>query len=127
MFDSLDEIGAVVGAGALSYFAAGRKKDGSAPTLRMSLDKSGSLVGDVRFLGGVACAAASRMKGLSGSTRKTLETVATASMASLVSTEAVRYQLMKNQVIPDSGFVMFPKRDAGAAYGGTRSASWATN
>lgn len=126
-FDAWDEIGAVVGAGALSYLAAGKRKNATQPTLRISLDKGNSLIGDVRFIGGLAAGFASRSKSVSAKTAKMLETAATASFSSLASTEAVRYQLIKQQLLPQSGrvFPSFGGVSSPQPQYGARSAAWA--
>ena len=129
MFDAWDEIGAVVGAGALSYIAAGKRKSATQPSLRLSLDKGDSLIGDVRFLGGLAAGLASRSKMMGAGARKTLETVATASFSSLASTEAVRYQLIRQNVLPQGGRIFPSFGNAGAPQQpqyGNRTAAWAS-
>lgn len=95
-FDAWSGIVTLGGAGALSYLAAGQvnKEQGDKPTLRLSLDKGGSLLGDVRLLGGALSAGASYYLA-SGDTKKVLSGVALASFASLICTELVRYRFAK--------------------------------
>jgi uncharacterized membrane protein YeaQ/YmgE (transglycosylase-associated protein family) len=97
MFDSWNGAFAIAGAGALSYLAAGQRQivDKKA-TLRLSLDSSGSLLTDVRLLGGVAAWIASGWAS-SEKNKSTLSTIAAASIGSLVVTEIVRMQLVKQQ------------------------------
>jgi hypothetical protein len=96
MFDAWTIAGTVGGAAALTYLAGGswRSLDGK-KTLRLSLDKDGSLLGDVRLLGG-ALAALTSMYVKGPDTKKTLQAVAAASFISLVHTEILRYRIAKD-------------------------------
>lgn len=93
MFDAWTIAGVGGGAAALTFLAAGRERDGQAGvrTLRLSLDKDGSLLGDVRLLGGGLAWLTSMYT--SGDTKKTLQVIATASLLSLGMTEIVRFRL----------------------------------
>ncbi len=95
MFD-MYAVGAVAGAGALSYLAASPKnttnKDGKRRSLRFSLDKKQSLIADVRVLGGVGCLGAAYFVE-NKSAKEVLMMGALAMAASVVSTELVRYRL----------------------------------
>lgn len=97
MMDSWSGVGVIVGGGALSYIAAGRKtsKEGGEATFRLSLDKGNSLVGDVRLLGGLLTFGAMHMAKDSG-TKKVLGVISLASFASLAITEAIRMRLKKD-------------------------------
>lgn len=126
MFKGWHDVGIVAGTGALSYLAAGTGKNLEQTDLRLSLDKGRSLVGDVRFLGGMLAGVASMSKRVDADTKQTLQAVATASLGSLASTEAVRYRLIRANVLTQGGRI-FPQFGAEApapAYG-TRQAAWA--
>lgn len=122
-------VGGVGGAAALTYIAAGRKFGGEGQTaLRLSLDtKNGSLLGDVRVIGGGLAYLASRYA--TGDTRKALETIAWASGISVLLTEVVRFSLNRNQLSVAKGKIpMFP------TFGGNQRSSayspqgaWAAN
>lgn len=102
MFDAWNLVGIGGGSAALTWLAAGQNRRGN--TMRLSLDKGGSLVGDVRFLGGGLAALASMYT--KGNTSKALKTVAAASALSLVQTEIVRMQQLKAgaQIAPGRWF-----------------------
>ncbi len=109
MFDAWNLVGVGGGAAALTYLATNwRKGPGEKPTLRLSLDASGSLIGDVRFLGGGLSWIASMYT--SGQTKKVLQTAAAASLFSLVQTEIVRMRLAQTGNAA-SGLPIFPKTD----------------
>jgi hypothetical protein len=92
MFDAWTGLATIGGTGALSYLAAGGKTAGDEATLRLSLDKGGSLLGDVRLLGGVLTLLGSYwLKG--EAVRKTLGVITVASFGSLLSTELIRVRL----------------------------------
>jgi hypothetical protein len=100
MMDSWSALGVVGGGAALSYIAAGRKtaKEGGEKTFRLSLDKGGSLVGDVRFLGGLLTLGGMYMAKEAG-TKKALGVISLASFASLAITEAIRMRLKKDGTV----------------------------
>ena len=91
-------IGVIGGTGVLSYLAAGRTaKDGDAKgklTFRLSIDGKGSLIGDVRLLGGVLTLGAAAMA-KDGDTKKVLGVISLVSFASLFTTELIRMKLVK--------------------------------
>ena len=123
MFDAWSGIATIGGAGVLSYLAAGQEtKEGGVPTLRLSLDKGGSLLGDVRLLGGAVTGLAAAYVG-SGSAKKVLSGVAFASFASLFCTELVRIRLVKRtsdgKSTSFSKLDLVPKAIQGGSFGGT--------
>jgi hypothetical protein len=95
MFDAWTIAGVGGGSAALTYLAAGRKLENGQHTFRLSLDKSGSLLGDVRLLGG-ALTWLTSMYVKNTTTKKTLQTVTAASMLSLVQTELIRWRLKQD-------------------------------
>jgi hypothetical protein len=99
-FDAWTIAGVAGGSAALSYLATGWKQVDGKQTLRLSLDGSGSLLGDVRVLGGALTAVAAwYMKGEgSKKTRHTLQAVAAASFLSVLQTEVVRWRLNRANV-----------------------------
>lgn len=116
-------LGGLAGSGALSYLAAGKHDDGTF-SLRLSLDRSHSFLGDVRLLGAIATGLAAQY--VSGSqTKKVLETVANASAMSLVSTEAVRWRLKGVGGISDAPFAPDFKFGAVGIGSRPRTAAWA--
>jgi hypothetical protein len=127
MLDTWTSVGTVVGAGALSYLAAGQKIEGKGNTLRLSIDGSGSLLGDVRLLGGMAAVGATYF--VEGAKAKAvLKATAAASLASLFVTEIVRYRLAKSggQVARDLPvFPSMPSWNYGALPAPQRQGAWA--
>lgn len=123
MFDAWNAAGVGAGAVALSYLAAGRKVGGSdASSLRLSLDKGGSLIGDVRVLGGFLAWGASMYTG--GSTKRALQVIALASGLSVLTTEALRWQLGRTGTRVQQGIgPVFPS--FGALPGGQGQRSYA--
>jgi hypothetical protein len=95
MFDAWTIAGVGGGSAALTYIAAGRKLENGEHTFRISLDKSGSLLGDVRLLGG-ALTWLTSMYVKNATTKKTLQTVTAASVLSLVQTEMIRWRLKQS-------------------------------
>lgn len=92
MYDAWTMVGVGGGSAALSWLAAGRETNGE-NTLRLSLDKSGSLLGDVRLLGGALTWIASMYT--TGQTKKAMQTVSAAAFFSLLQTELIRMRLAK--------------------------------
>ena len=82
MYDAWTVAGVGIGSGALTWLAAGRATPSGEHTLRLSLDKNGSLLGDVRFLGGTLAWVASMYT--KGQTKTAMQTVAAASLFSLL-------------------------------------------
>lgn len=125
----LHTISLVGGAGALSYFAASDTNSiDNKHTLRLSLDKGGSLIGDVRLLGAGLLMAVAYMGGVSEKTKNALNMISVASLASLATTEVVRYRLAKSGRGVAGALPVAPQ--ISASYGGehahARSASaWA--
>ena len=109
MFDAWTIAGVGGGSAALSYIAAGwRAKAGEPPALRLSIDKSNSLVGDVRFLGGGLSWLVSMYT--KGNTKLFLQYTAAASFLSLVQTEVIRYRLAQIEGVNVAKEVpIFPK------------------
>ena len=92
MFDAWNLVGVGGGSAALTYLATNWKPSADGKTtLRLSLDKSGSLMTDVRLLGGGLAWLTSMYT--KGQTRKVLQTTAAASLFSLAQTEIVRWRL----------------------------------
>jgi len=114
MFDAWNLVGVGGGSAALTWLAAGPKKGGET-TLRLSLDKSNSLVGDVRFIGAALCWVASMYT--NGKTKKTLQTVTAASAFSLLQTEMIRMQLKKQNPGVIKPLPTFPSYGANALPG----------
>jgi len=145
MVDSWSALGVIGGGAALSYIAAGRKtsKEGGETTFRLSLDKGGSLVGDVRFLGGFLTMGAMYMAKDAG-TKKTLGLISLASFTSLAITEAIRMRLKKDGTVKvadklpvfpsfswaqNASYGALPGPSGNAAYGNAyapTSAGWAS-
>lgn len=94
MYDAWTAVGVGGGSAALSWLAAGQTVGNDQHTLRLSIDKSGSLLGDVRLLGGALTWVASMYT--SGNTKKGLQTVSAAAFLSLLQTELIRMRLAKN-------------------------------
>lgn len=128
MYDAWSIVGVGGGSAALTYLASNwRDTANGETTLRLSLDKSGSLLGDVRFLGGGLAWLASMYTG--GTTKRTLETVAAASLFSLAQTEIIRMRLAQKQgpvriagslpLAPSYSFGALPAPNA-------RQGAWAT-
>lgn len=92
MYDAWTMVGVGGGSAALTWLAAGRTTD-KGNTLRLSLDKGGSLLGDVRLLGGGLAWVASMYT--KGKTKAAMQTVAAASIFSLAQTEIIRMRLAK--------------------------------
>lgn len=87
-------VGVVGGTGVLSYIASGRKTADGKLSFRLSLDKAGSLVGDVRLLGGALTLGAMYLaKG--ADTKRALGVISLVSFASLFTTELIRMKLKK--------------------------------
>lgn len=101
MYDAWTMVGVGGGSAALTWLAAGRATPNGEHTLRLSLDKSGSLLGDVRFLGGALAWIASMYTG--GQTKRAMQTVAAASIFSLAQTEIVRMRLAKSGSVRVAG------------------------
>ena len=96
MFNAWTIAGVGGGSAALTYIAAGRKLETTGEhTFRLSLDKSGSLLGDVRLLGG-ALTWLTSMYVKNEATKKTLQTVTAASLLSLAQTEVIRWRLKQD-------------------------------
>jgi len=102
MYDAWTMAGVGGGSAALTWLAAGRTTSDGAYTLRLSLDKGNSLLGDVRFLGGTLAWVASMYT--KGNTKAAMQTVAAASIFSLAQTEIIRMRLAKagNVRIPNN-------------------------
>ena len=115
MFDAWNLIGIGGGSAALTWLAAGEHKQGN--TLRLSLDNSGSLVSDIRFIGAAGFGLASMyVKG--ARTKKALKTGAAAMGLSLVLTELVRMRQSSKQLGQIKGDLpIFPKGTYGALPG----------
>jgi hypothetical protein len=92
-FDAWSAAGTVAGAGALSYLAARKPKEGKT-ALRMSL-KDDSLLLDVRLLGGALMGLGSFWV-KNRDAKSVLQIGSVAMLASLASTELVRYKLAKD-------------------------------
>jgi hypothetical protein len=99
MYDAWSVAGVGGGSAVLSYLAAGRKMEGTGEhTFRLSLDKGGSLLGDVRLWGSaLSWFVASYVK--SDNTEKVLKTASAAMLFSLVQTEAIRYRLKQSDTV----------------------------
>lgn len=111
-------MGGVGGTAALTFVAAGTKMKGSDQTaLRINIPGTGdSLIGDVRFVGGLAALLASRWT--TGTAQKALQATAFASGMSLLVTEVMRYQLSRKQTtVSPAKLPIFP------SFGGTQPAS----
>lgn len=93
MYNAWTTIGTIGGAGALSYLAAGQTVNG-AHTLRLSIDKSGSLLGDVRLWGG-GLALLSSIWVKNKNAKDILRLTSVAAFSSLVTTELVRWRLAR--------------------------------
>jgi hypothetical protein len=93
MFDAWSLVGVGGGSAALTYLATNWREVGGKTTLRLSLDKNGSLLGDVRLIGGGLAWVTSMYT--KGQTKKALQTAAAASLFSLAQTEIVRWRLSK--------------------------------
>lgn len=135
MFSTYSSVATIAGAGALSYLAAAPGRDGAKPTLRFSLDKNNSLLGDVRLLGGVLMTGAA-MWAKEEKTKKTCAIIALASFGSLAVTEAIRYRYVRAGIIekaplmptfgnPSFGALNGPSDSYGAYQANARQASWA--
>lgn len=92
MFDAWNLVGIGGGSAALTWLAAGQHPR-TGNTLRLSLDKSGSLIGDVRVIGAGLCWLASMYT--KGTTKKALQTATAAMGLSVLQTEVVRMQQTK--------------------------------
>lgn len=96
MFNAWTVAGIAGGSAALSYLATqGWREESGKTSMRLSLDKGHSLVGDVRFLGGALTAVASMYT--KGDTKNALQAVAAASFLSLVQTEIIRWKMAKDK------------------------------
>jgi hypothetical protein len=93
-FDAWSAAGTIAGAGALSYLAARKPKEGK-QSLRMSL-KDDSLILDVRLLGGALMGLGSFWV-KNKDAKNVLQIGSVAMLASLASTELVRYKLAKDK------------------------------
>lgn len=93
MFDSWSLVGVGGGSVGLTYLATNWRTVDGKTTLRLSLDKNGSLLGDVRLLGGGLALLTSMYT--KGGTKKALQTAAAASLFSLAQTEVVRWRLAR--------------------------------
>ena len=116
-------VGVVGGTGVLSYIASGRKTADGKLSFRLSLDKAGSLVGDVRLLGGALTLGAMYMaKG--ADTKRALGVISLVSFASLFTTELIRMKLQKEapdtvaQKLPIFPQYSWMKRADGSFVGG---------
>jgi len=142
MYDAWSIAATGGGAAALTYLASGWKQmdRGGEKTLRLSLDKNHSLLGDVRLLGGLGTGLASMyVKG--AGTKKALQVVSVASLLSLGMTEIVRWQLARQgvagiaQKLPvfpalwqkagDVNYGALPGPQSAPAYHREREAAWA--
>lgn len=128
MFDAWTLAGVGGGALALNYLAAGRKVGGSdAVSLRLTLAKDGSLLSDVRVLGGLLAFGASMY--CHGTTRKALQVIAGASAVSVLTTEAIRFQLGRSGNRVAGALPVFPSFGATGATGAKsyqrQGAGWA--
>jgi len=126
----LGTIGLVGGTSALSWFAASDTNAiDNKHTLRLSLDKGGSLLGDVRLLGAGLLMAVAHFGGVSEKTKDALNLISVASLASLATTEVVRYRLAKSGRGVVGSLPVAPQ--ISAAYGGepaharTNASAWA--
>ena len=112
MYNAWSYLGISAGTGGLAYLTASRTVNGK-HTLRLSLDKSGSLLADVRVIGGVGCLLASYLT-RNSTAKSALRTIAGVAGLSVLTTEVIRMQLSKDAGSNVSGDVrLFP------AYGGT--------
>ena len=117
MFDAWTTLGTIGGAGALSYLAAGQKnKESGKPLLRLSIDKKGSMIGDVRLLGGTVTALAAYYVS-NQQAKRALMTISLASFASLVCTELVRVRLVKDNLVEKAPLAPFGNPSFGALPG----------
>ncbi len=119
MFDAWTAVGVGGGMAALSYLAAGRKVD-DASTLRLSIDKNSSLIGDVRVLGGIGCFVASMWA--TGDAKRALQMIAAASALSVIATEVVRGRLAKSGGRVAGELPYFPEYGANTK---ARNTQWA--
>lgn len=118
MFDAWNLVGVGGGSAALTWLAAGPHAGGN--TLRLSLDKSGSLLGDVRVIGGALCWLASMYT--KGNTKKALRTATAAMALSVTQTEVIRMQQTRSKAGPvKADLPYFPSY--GAIGGPTHTAS----
>lgn len=130
MFDTWNLVGIGGGSAALTWLAAGPHAN-QQNTLRLSLDKGNSLLGDVRFLGGVLTAVASMYT--KGRTKKVLQTATAAMALSLVQTEVVRWQQVKQGTpvkkdlpfAPNFSYGALPGPAANNAYHTAPQGQWA--
>ena len=127
MFNAWNGVATIAGSGALSYLAAGHGKGEAKTDLRLSLDKSGSLVGDVRFIGGVAAGLVARWGRLNARTRGVLDATAFASLSSLASTEAIRYRLKGTGAIDEGKGGIFPRIAALESFGANPQHAYGAN
>lgn len=114
MYDAWTMVGVGGGSAALSWLAARPGSNGET-SLRLSLDKNHSLLGDVRLLGGALTWVASMYT--SGSTKKAMQTVSAAAFFSLLQTELIRMRLAKSGSKVMGGLPLAPGLSFGALPG----------
>jgi len=124
MFDAWTLAGVAGGSAVLTYLAtSGWREQSGQTSMRLSLDKGHSLVGDVRFLGGALTAVASMYVKSSG-TKHALQAVSAASFLSLIQTEVVRWKVAKDKKQIAGPLPVFPSF-SNPVFGGVQQPAWA--